>query len=47
MSIFSFGSIKTALSNALEYLPDWANLTKFEKGHVIDKTFKSLLTDLM
>lgn len=47
MSIFSFGSIKTALSNALEYLPDWSDLTKFQKGHVIDKTFKSLLRDLM
>lgn len=47
MSIFSFGSIKTALSNAFESLPDWANLTNFQKGHVIDKTFKSLLRDLM
>lgn len=47
MSNFSFGSIKTALSKALESLPDWSNLTKFQKGNVIDKTFKSLLRDLM
>ena len=47
MSNFGLGSIKNALSQALEYLPDWKNLNYFDKGKVIDKSFKALLEDLM
>ncbi|MBD2303735.1 hypothetical protein [Nostoc sp. FACHB-190] len=47
MSNFGFQSIKKALSKALEALPDWKDLNKFEKGQQIDKTFKSILKDLM
>lgn len=47
MSNFGLGSIKNALSQALEYLPDWTNLNKLDKGKVIDKSFKALLEDLM
>ena len=47
MSNFGLSSIKNALSQALEYLPDWKNLNYFDKGKVIDKSFKALLEDLM
>ena len=47
MSNFGLGSIKNALSQALEYLPDWKKLNPLDKGKVIDKSFKALLEDLM
>ena len=47
MSNFGFGSIKNALSQALEYLPDWKSLNPFDKGQQIDKSFKVILQDLM
>jgi hypothetical protein len=47
MSSFGIGSIKNALSTALNALPDWTNLNNFEKGHTIDKAFKSIFKDLM
>jgi len=47
MSTFGFDRIKTALSQALEGLSDWNQLNRFDKGKVIDKTFKSLMRDLM
>ncbi|MBD2181372.1 hypothetical protein H6S82_31885 [Planktothrix sp. FACHB-1355] len=47
MSAFGFDGIKTALSQALEMLPDWQTLNPFDKGKVIDQTFKSILKDLM
>ena len=43
MSNFGFGSIKNALSQALEYLPDWKSLNPFDKGQQIDKSFKVIL----
>lgn len=46
-SIFSVNSVKNALSSALNALSDWANLTNFDKGKIIDETFKSVLKDLM
>ncbi|MFM6007519.1 MAG: hypothetical protein ACKPB7_30385 [Sphaerospermopsis kisseleviana] len=47
MSNFGYYSIKNALSKALESLPDWKSLNPFEKGQQIDKSFKSILKDLM
>jgi len=47
MSSFGFDSIKNALGKALEYLPDWKDLKPFDKGDVIDKTFKAIFKDLM
>ena len=47
MSTFGIDQIKTALSQALEMLPDWQTLNPFDKGKVIDKSFKSILKDLM
>ena len=47
MSTFRINPIKTALSQALEMLPDWKKLNPFDKGKVIDTTFKSILKDLM
>ncbi len=47
MSSFGLRSIKNALSQALEYLPEWENLNPFDKGKVIDKSFKTILKDLM
>lgn len=47
MSSFGFSSIKSALGQALAYLPDWKNLNPFDKGKVIDQSFKSILKDLM
>lgn len=47
MSRFGIDGIKTALSQALEYLPNWQALNSFDKGKVIDQTFKSLMKDLM
>ncbi|MEB3279407.1 MAG: hypothetical protein VKK42_10865 [Lyngbya sp.] len=43
----SVSSIKNALSKALESLSDWKELNYFQKGQVIDNTFKSILKDLM
>jgi len=40
-------SIKNALKNALEHLPDFNQMNPFQKGTVIDLTFKSVLKDLM
>lgn len=40
-------NIKNILSNALNALPDWEEINPFEKGKVIDQTFKSILKDLM
>ncbi|MGL4497884.1 MAG: hypothetical protein ACRCU2_02385 [Planktothrix sp.] len=47
MSRFGFDSIKNALGNALECLPDWKDLNPFDKGKVIDKSFKAIFQDLM
>ena len=47
MLSFSVSSVKNALSQALEYLPDFSQLHHFQKGKVIDQTFKSILKDLM
>jgi hypothetical protein len=47
MSNFGCKSIKKALSEALESLPDWRNLNPFQKGQEIDKSFKLILKDLM
>jgi len=47
MSEFWIGSIKSALSKALEHLHDFSQLNPREKGIVVDLTFKSLLKDLM
>ncbi|AFY50557.1 hypothetical protein Nos7524_4820 [Nostoc sp. PCC 7524] len=47
MSHFGFYSIKNALNEALESLPDWKDLNPFEKGQQIDKSFKSIMKDLM
>ena len=41
------GSIKNALSAALRSLPDFSKLTSFDKGKLIDQSFKTLLKDLM
>lgn len=43
----SVGSIKNALSAALKSLPDFSRLSPFEKGKLIDQSFKSILKDLM
>lgn len=43
----AFDQVKNALSQALTYLPDFNNLNAFEQGKIIDKTFKSVLKDLM
>lgn len=40
-------SIKNALSVALKSLPDFTSLSPFEKGKLIDQSFKSILKDLM
>ena len=45
--IFSVDSVKNALSNALNALSDWSKRTNFDKGKIIDETFKSVLKDLM
>jgi len=47
MSSFSLGSIKNALGQALESLPNWKSLNPFEKGNAIDKSFKTIMKDLM
>lgn len=47
MSHFGIGSLKDGFKQALEYLPDWRDLNPFEKGKVIDKSFKRLMKDLM
>ena len=47
MSLFQVSSIKSALQTALESLPDWSKLNPFLKGKTIDKTFKSIMLDLM
>lgn len=47
MSNFRLGAIKNALSQALDCLPDWRSLNPFDKGKVIDKSFKAILKDLM
>jgi hypothetical protein len=47
MLSFSVSSVKNALSKALEYLPDFSEMNPFQKGTVIDQTFKSILKDLM
>lgn len=47
MSYVSFNQVKNALSQALTYLPDFSKLNAFEQGNIIDKTFKSVLKDLM
>lgn len=39
--------IKNTLSAALNNLPDFSSLTSFEKGKIIDQSFKSILKDLM
>jgi len=41
------GSIKNALSAALKSLPDFSKLSHFEKGKLIDQSFKTILKDLM
>jgi predicted GTPase len=41
------GSIKSAFTKALEALPDFSSLDYFAIGEIVDKTFKSLLKDLM
>ena len=47
MLSFSINSVKNALVQALEYLPDFSQMTSFQNGTVIDQTFKSILKDLM
>lgn len=47
MSIFGLDSIKSALGEALGCLPDWQTLNPFDKGKVIDTTFKAIFKDLM
>lgn len=47
MLSFSVNSVKNALCKALEYLPDFSQMHHFQKGKVIDQTFKSILKDLM
>jgi|GEM_PF-1807886 len=47
VSSFSLYSIKNALGQALESLPTWKSLNPFEKGNVIDKSFKNIMKDLM
>jgi hypothetical protein len=47
MLSFSVSSVKNALCKALEYLPDFIQISHFQKGKVIDQTFKSILKDLM
>lgn len=47
MSHFGLGTIKNALNRALEYLPDWKTLNPFDKGKVIDQSFKKIMKDLM
>jgi hypothetical protein len=47
MSHFGISLLKNAFSQALECLPDWQDLNPFEKGKVIDKSFKQLMKDLM
>jgi hypothetical protein len=44
---FGFYSIKNALSVALKQLPDFSELNPFQIGNIIDKSFKSILKDLM
>jgi hypothetical protein len=40
-------SIKNALSTALQSIPDFKNSNYFDKGKIIDQSFKSILKDLM
>lgn len=40
-------SIKNAFSTALRSLPGFSKLSAFEKGKLIDQSFKSLLEDVM
>jgi len=47
MTIYSFSSLQNSLRNALNQLPDFNRLNPFEKGKVIDQTFKGVLLDLM
>ncbi|MBD0389577.1 MAG: hypothetical protein ICV54_24510 [Nostoc sp. C3-bin3] len=47
MLTFSISEVKNALSKALDYLPDFSQMNHFQKGKVIDLTFKSVLKDLM
>ena len=47
MSHFSFRSIKLSLQTALEKLSGFNQLNYRDRGKVIDKSFKSILTDLM
>ena len=47
MSRFGLDSIKSALGEALGRLPDWQKLNPFDKGKVIDTTFKAIFKDLM
>lgn len=46
-SSFKFDSIKNALGKALTSLPDWQDLNPFDRGKVIDKSFKAIFKDLM
>lgn len=47
MRSLSISSIKNALSAALKSLPDFSKLSPFEKGKLIDQSFKTILKDLM
>lgn len=39
--------IKHALGKALESLPDWQHLNPFDKGKIVDRSFKQMMKDLM
>lgn len=45
--LYLIGSIKNALSNALESIPTFKSSNYFERGKIIDKSIKSILKDLM
>lgn len=47
MTDFGIGSIKHALVKALNGWTDFTQLNPFEKGKIIDLSFKSLLKDLL
>lgn len=47
MRLWSIWELKDPLIEALNHVFEFASLDYFEKGKVIDKTFKSIVKDLM
>lgn len=47
MSLWSISSVKDGLIKALNCLSDFASISDFNKGKLIDKAFKWIVKDLM